>query len=543
MRMLGPWSKGFDRLHYLVVFTAIFASAIAAGQARSQTLPTDDASRRDQAVIAARDGDYPEPLATLEHLVATYPEELSLLHDYVTVLAWSGSATEVVAIAESLDPEIAPRYALLAVAKSARDAQRFDLAASWYDAAIATDPTDRDALLGRLLTAGDAIDALAVQRLVENLDARGIDGTDVSLAKAYAFQNIGETLAALAVYDSVLENVPDHREALRGKALLLRSLLLPTQALELEDRHPGILTAEEIERLKADEAAIRFRLTARTPYLPGSQYEQRDRAIALIDERLDAATQPSSRRSLSLDRIVALNEANEAEAAVATFEALPDRDELEQPYVLIAVAKSYQQLRRPEEALALIDRAIVLAPDNVDYRLARVYALLDLERYDEALALAQDLSASLPRVQQVPGSNVVKGNDVWLRAELVAGIAESYGDQLAAAQARFEAVLSEAPNNSDFRHELANIYRWRGWLDRSLAEYQRVLTMEDEVLGAQLGFAHSRIDARDYPEAASAIEELTVMHARDPGVAQLNERWRIHNERELRISASSGESS
>jgi biofilm PGA synthesis protein PgaA len=67
--------------------------------------------------------------------------------------------------------------------------------------------------------------------------------------------------------------------------------------------------------------------------------------------------------------------------------------------------------------------------------------------------------------------------------------------------------------------------------------------MEDEVLGAQLGFAHSRIDARDYPEAATAIEELSLMHARNPGVAQLTERWEIHKERELRISASSGESS
>jgi biofilm PGA synthesis protein PgaA len=541
--MFGPWPKGFGRHHYLLVSAIVFASATFASEALSQTLSEPDAERRDEAVREAREGNYAEPLATLSDLVATYPQELSLLHDYVTIVAWSGDHAEVVAIAEPLVPENAPRYVQLAVAKSARDTQRFGLAASWYEAAIAADPNDRDALIGRLLTAGDAVDTFNAYRLSEDLEDRGLDGIDVDLARAYAFNAIGEPLSALSAYDSVLHAEPGHREALRGKALALRSLLLPTQALELEARYPGILTAEEIERLRADEAAINFRLTARTPYLPGTQYENRDRAITLIDERLDATTQPSSRRSLLLDRIVALNEANEAEAAVAVFESLPDSESLDQPYVLIAVAKSYQQVRQPEEALALVDRAVALAPDNADYQLARVYALLDLERYDEAFELTQKLLAELPRVRQAHGSNVIKGNEVWLRAELVAGITESYGDQLDAAQARFEAVLREAPNNSDFRNELANIYRWRGWLDRSLAEYQRVLTMEDEVLSAQIGFAHSRMDARDYREAASILDDLTENHARNPGVIQLTERWRIHNERELWIWASSGESS
>lgn len=543
MRMFGPWPKGFGRLYYLFVSATIFASATVAVEALAQTLAGVDAERRDEAVRVAREGNFSEALATLTDLVAAYPDNRSLLHDHVTIVAWSGDHARVVAIAASLVPEDAPRYAQLAVAKSARDAQQFGLAASWYEAAIAADPNDADALIGRLLTAGDAFDSVNVHRLSEEFDSRGLDGTEVSLARAYAFNAIGESLSALSAYDSVLRGEPGHRDALRGKALTLRTLLLPAQALEVEAAHPGILTPEEIERLKADEAAINFRLTARTPYLPGTQYENRDRALTLIDERLGATTLSSSRRSLMLDRVVALNEANDAEAAVAVFESLPDRESLDQPYVLIAAAKSYQQLRQPEQALVLIDRAVALAPGNVDYQLARVYALLDLEQYDEAFELTQRLLSDLPRVRQVPGSNVVKGNDVWLRAELVAGITESYGDQLEAAQARFEAVLREAPNNSDFRHELANIYRWRGWLDRSLAEYQRVLTMEDEVLGAQLGFAHSRIDARDYREAAAVIHELTETHARDPGVIQLTERWRIHNERELFVWASSGESS
>ena len=171
MRMLGPWPKGYGRTYYLVVVATFFVAAIVAVESRSDTLDDDDARRRDDAVSAAREGHYAESLTALEQLRDRYPQELSLLHDYVTILAWSENHTEVVAVAASLVPEDAPRFAQLAVAKSARDAQRFELAADWYDAAIAADPGDTDAFVGRLLTAGDAQDVPTVRRLVPGHEA------------------------------------------------------------------------------------------------------------------------------------------------------------------------------------------------------------------------------------------------------------------------------------------------------------------------------------------------------------------------------------
>jgi len=73
--------------------------------------------------------------------------------------------------------------------------------------------------------------------------------------------------------------------------------------------------------------------------------------------------------------------------------------------------------------------------------------------------------------------------------ELAAGAAYAYGDQLAAAQARFERLLRDAPGNLDVRHELGNVYRWRGWLDRSVLEYRRVLAVAPDLLAARIGYS------------------------------------------------------
>jgi len=541
--MCGSQPAVFGRIHYVVFFVIAFLTVTTVvTPANSQTLSADDAILREEAILAARAGNYPESLAALEALRVAYPEELSLAHDHITVLAWSDDNTAVAEIAESLAPEDAPRYAQLAVAKAVRNVQRFGLAASWYDAAIASDPEDTDALSGRLLTAADAGDSDTVLTLVADTDALAVQNTQLIVARAYALLAIGKTLEALFAYQDVLANEPSHPEALRGKALVLRAMLLPTQALELAVLHPGILTDIEMERLRADETVIGLRLRARTPYPAPSLYENRDRSIALIDRQIQASTTPDGRETLLRDRIVALIDASDAKAAVDQFEALQSDSEINEAYVLSAASRAYFQLRQPQQGIELLERAIELDPDNVDYKFALVYAFLDLERFGEALGLAQELTRSLPMVNTVPGSNIVKGNPHRMRAELLAGLAEAHGDQLDAAQSRFEALLSEAPNNADLRHELANVYRWRGWYDRSLEEYRQVLTMDDEHLSAELGFAHSRIDAQDYPVVAATVAEVSLAHGRVPAVERLAERWQVHNERELSVRMSTGDS-
>jgi biofilm PGA synthesis protein PgaA len=163
---------------------------------------------------------------------------------------------------------------------------------------------------------------------------------------------------------------------------------------------------------------------------------------------------------------------------------------------------------------------------------------MDLQRYRAAFALTDRLVNALPSVNQQTGSAIVKGNGERMRAELLAGLTEAYGDQLGAAQARFERLLEEGPNNVHARHELANVYRWRGWLDRSMFEYAQVLAIEPNLLGARAGYANTLFDARDYSAADEALAELARLYPTDLATERLEERWRVHNLSELDIAAS-----
>jgi biofilm PGA synthesis protein PgaA len=356
----------------------------------------------------------------------------------------------------------------------------------------------------------------------------------VRAARAYVRERAGTPLAALNEYNALLARNPADRIALRGKALALRALLLPDQALALAAEHPGVLTDVELARLEIDRLAVDLRLSARTPY-PGSGRRARAAGtVARLAEALPSVSEPAAQLALRLDRVVALAEAGRAEEAAAEFEALPPTAVLP-AYVLTAVSDAYRLLHRPRDSLRVLAAAPAGNASDLELQFALIYTYLDLEDFVSAFALADRLSSGLPLANSMAGSPVVKGNQDRLRAELTAGIAYAYGDQLEHAQTRFERLLRQAPGNLDLRHELANVYRWRGWLDRSLFEYRQVLTIAPELLPARIGYAYAQIDAREYPQVEATIAELTRDYPREPAVVKLAQEWRLHHLGELDI--------
>ena len=136
---LRPNGVGWQR-YVIWLAAAIVALAGLVAPAFAQTSDADATARRDRAVLAARDGDFDAALDTLRSLRAEYPNDAATRHDLVTVLAWAENDGEAVALAETIDPATAPLYTQLAVAKSARNLRRYDLAARWYDAATISPP-------------------------------------------------------------------------------------------------------------------------------------------------------------------------------------------------------------------------------------------------------------------------------------------------------------------------------------------------------------------------------------------------------------------
>ena len=81
------------------------------------------------------------------------------------------------------------------------------------------------------------------------------------------------------------------------------------------------------------------------------------------------------------------------------------------------------------------------------------------------------------------------------------------------------------------------VYRWRGWIDRSLAEYRQVLTVAPDLLPARIGYTYAQIEARDYRRANAAVEQLEHVYRRQPAVERLVRDWEVHNLGEVEIVA------
>jgi biofilm PGA synthesis protein PgaA len=498
------------------------------------------AGRHAEAIEAARAGRYAEAIAVLDELRRDAAGDRALLVDAIVVRGWAERDAEVLDLAEQLPLATATLEAARTVAKSARNVRRYDVAARWYRRAIELDPAAPDGRVGLAMTLTDAGDTAAADAELAQFPAAVRDTAPVRAARAYVRERSGAPLAALGEYDAILARDPADPIALRGKALALRALLLPEQALAVAEAHPGVLTDAEIARLEVDRLAVGLRLATRTAYSGARRDVETRAALARLDEALPRVTDPAARLALMLDRVVALVEVGSAEEAVAAFEALP-ATAATPTYALVAVSDAYRTLHRPEDSLRVLRSAPADAA-NLELSLALVYTWLDLEQYTKAFALADRLAAGLPLVNATTGSTATKGNPERVRAELAAGAAYAYGDQLGAAQARFERLLRDAPGNLDVRHELANVYRWRGWLDRSVLEYRRVLAVAPDLLAARIGYAYAQIDARDYAGARATVDLFASGQLREPAVDRLAREWRLHNRSELEVVVNDSDS-
>ncbi len=501
------------------------------------------ADERDRAVSLARDGRFDDALALIATLRELAPENVGLLYDETVIFGWAGQDARVTENASLIDRHAAPEYVLGAIAKAFRNQQDFESARQWYAVMLETNPALLDARIGLVMTLADAGDIEAAWQVLAETPTDQQDAVQVTLAKAYIHELQGRYMDALARYQEALVIEPDNRAALRGKALVLRMALLPRQALDIGRAHPGLLSDEEMFALEADVVALQIRQGASSTYPVPRRFEGTDRAIAYLDELLEKpGIDPGTRRRLQFDRIVALSDRLRMTEAVMAYEAMQVAPEHTPTYVLVSVGQAYLYERKPAMASRYLEMAVAREPGSIDYKFRLFFAYADLQRHGRALELAESLLADLPPTNPVPGSDLAKGSDAYLRAAILVGLGKAFADQLADSQAHFEALLAELPHNTDFRQELANVYRWRGWLDRSLAEYAQVLAVEPDLLSARIGNAHAQLDAAHFERVDAELDSLARLYGDEPAVKSLGKRWQTHNRWEVLIDGQTGES-
>ena len=311
-------------------------------------------------------------------------------------------------------------------------------------------------------------------------------------------------MRALWAYDEVLERDPANRRALRLKALAAASLGIPQVALELASRHPGLLSKAEIDRIEADRIALHVRWGELPPLTRGARFAEIDEALRLMDEqyrgdwsRLDLSV-PKHRR-LAFDRMVALRDRSRMTEVVNLHQQLAAA-KLEIPdFALLAAGSAYLFLEQPDEALPIFEQVIEHDPANFNARMALFYTYVELDDFGKALAAIDTLNTEQPAwLKQGKQS---QPNPKRLMTEIAAASGRAFADDLAGAQERFESMLTIAPENTEIRQDLATVYRWRGWPERALAEYDYIRMREPDYLDNAVQLATTELALGLYSRA------------------------------------------
>ncbi len=147
-------------------------------------------------------------------------------------------------------------------------------------------------------------------------------------------------------------------------------------------------------------------------------------------------------------------------------------------------------------ALALAERARAAAPEAVDPLAVQIDALVELGRYDEASVVAQAMVSLRPNASSLPRLSYVL---------------ELTGDPTGALETMQQAVAAAGARGPDAGYVLAllgDLHLQAGRLDAAGVSYERALRAQPAQPQAELGLARVAIDRGDLSGASSRLAAL-----------------------------------
>jgi tetratricopeptide (TPR) repeat protein len=199
-------------------------------------------------------------------------------------------------------------------------------------------------------------------------------------------------------------------------------------------------------------------------------------------------------------------------------------------------AKAALDLRRPDEALQHIDRALATAPNDDRLWCLRAQALLQLERHSEALEAAHKASALDPteewshRLASVALVNLGQAPDAVREAQeavrlapflpiVRVQLAQAMGMMPQMRRAAYDEALAAVtldPTEPECHLVVADTARKLGWTRQAEAAYRQVLSMDPANAAAMNNLAVLRLQQGRTGEALSGF---TAAAAHDPRMA------------------------
>jgi len=523
----------------LLLWTALAWACLLTGPVGAAAETPSDAERiHEQAVELARAGDFDAALSLLTPLAEAPDAPLAVRYDHATILGWAGRDAEALQAAARFPWNTAPPWALEVVAEAARHLERHADAVRAYELAVRGEPSRIGLRIGLALSRAEGGDVARARAELNDLDARypepRPEAAEVARALADVAEMEGDLAVTLSQLQQTLERHPEDREARRRLIFLSADLGAPQRAAELaQAAPPGLLSADDRARLRAAQAdaLLEWGVTV-DPENPAEPYRDVDRALALLDENLQAARRTGgveAERDARLARIPALVARGRPAEAIAGFTALAGRaqgaadDEAATPpvppQVLEAAGDAWRDLRQPRRAIPLYQAAADAGADPFDMRLKLVYAHSEAHHGRRAVAEGRKLVADYPALVTRDGRPVPG----WRHQEalLALTVAQADAGHPQAARRRLAALHRAAPGNAEVATRLAVAERNQGWPHQSLTTSRTALSLYPTDAGLREVEAYALLDLRRYRTARARSGEFFRLYPASTGAARL----------------------
>ena len=507
--------------------------------------PADEQYR--QALQLTKQGQHVKAIALFEQLVSQHPDHLNYRYDYILTLGWSGKDKEVLQISRKLDPNQTPPYVLEAIGKSARNTEDYVLAQKMYRRALRKQPNRLQSQLGLayvLLESGQIEEPMAMLFALVERNPKHVGTLEVL---AFSHQQNKEYFKALSLYQKILKLKPQHSGAKRGLVRIATRIGAPHVAMALIEKTPGLVSDNELSRIRQDRAAIEIRWGHLYKPVQESRFEDTDAALKELKALLDRLNEKGEMNSvqahgIKTDMLVGLFDRRRTKECVALFETLKEEKAVIADYGLMAAARAYQSEQKPEKARDIYLQILNNNPDDFEAKLGLFYAYIEIPDHKQALTLANELAAS--EVEWLGGKDSPhrQENPNKITADVTQALALAWTDNLSDAQHRFDALVSEAPFNAELRADRGYTYFWRGWPKRALQEFRLARDIDSEALTPAVGEVDALLNRRDYQNAESALQNLVRDFTDEARVVRQQHNWAVHNKRELYLEISGSDS-
>jgi len=510
---------------------------------------TSDDQRYNAALELARAGHTDQAIEQLQQLVKSHPEIQRYLFDYLQILSWADRDEEVIQQSTKIEVQTAPVYVLEAIAKAARYLGDFKKSEILYSKAIEKEPKRLSPRLGLgllLIDLGQADSAIAY---LQTLASTYPNEVEIIMAQAYAHELAGQYPTAIQYYQKVLSLQSGRQDALRGLILALARSGEVQKALDLATANKALFSDDQWASLQWDYAAWLIRQGEQALQTKPRDYRGIDKAITALNSNISAVqklklTDPQALLARAkFDLLVALRDRKRMTDVVELHQQLQQQGLAIPVYARMAAADAYLNNREPETARDLYLSVIAEQPNYFNARASLVYAYLEAEQIDKALALAEQLAQEQPaklEFKQPNGSVVTRDNPKKISADLTAAILRAYADDLDGAQQKLEQLHNQYPDNTDIHSKLAEVYYFRGWPRKARQQINLAQIKAPEHLGLKLTQAKVQRELKDYRAEARTTYALNENIPEDSGVQKQMRAWQVRNDRELKVLANGG---